>query len=75
MECYAFTLRVEGLDTDRYEDALYESGCDDAVVAVLDGGLFLDFALEAPNFETAVRSAAVKAGGRVVGIIRLQTFH
>lgn len=73
MECYAFTLRVEGLDTEQYEDVLYESGCDDAVVAVVDGALFLDFAREAPNFETAVHSATDnvrRAGGRVVGVER-----
>jgi hypothetical protein len=66
-------LRVAGIDTasDRYEDALYEAGCDDALVAVVNGSLLIDFDREAPNFDAAVTSATrnvEKAGGRVIGV-------
>jgi len=42
---YAFTLEVSGIDTDQenYEDALYEGGCDDALTAVVNGTMYLDF--------------------------------
>jgi hypothetical protein len=70
---YSFTVRVSGLssDPDQYEDALYKAGCDDALVAVIDGAIFLDFDREAPSFEEAVRAATLnieKAGGRVAEV-------
>lgn len=73
MEWYSFTLRVEGIDiaNERYEDALFESGCDDALVSVVDGAMFIDFTREAPNFDSAVASAkscVESAGGRVVDV-------
>lgn len=76
MEHYAFTLQVAGIDPmkDRYEDALFEAGCDDALVAVVDGALFLDFDREAPSFDSAVSSAASNieaAGGKVVKVERI----
>lgn len=75
MDTYSFTLRVEGIDTskERYEDALYEAGCKDALVVVVDGTMYLDFDREAPSYEEAVVSAKMnveRAGGRVVGAIR-----
>jgi hypothetical protein len=70
---YSFSVRVSGLSTDpdQYEDALYEAGCKDALVAVVDDSLFVDFDREAPSFEEAVRSATLnieKAGGRVAEV-------
>ena len=70
---YSFTVRVSGLssDPDQYEDALYEAGCNDALVAVIDNTIFVDFDREAPSFEEAVRSATFnieKAGGRVAEV-------
>ena len=46
---HAFTLEVAGIDIarDNYEDALYEAGCRDALIAVVDGKMFLDFDREA----------------------------
>ena len=71
---YAFTLEVSGIDTGRenYEDALYEAGCDDALIAVVNGTMYLDFHREASSFEDAVKSASrnVKlAGGKVVRVV------
>jgi hypothetical protein len=73
MTHFAFTVQVSGIKTDegRYEDALYEAGCADALVAVVDGEMFLDFDREAPSFESAVASAkrdVAEAGGQVVKV-------
>jgi hypothetical protein len=71
---YMFTLEVSRIDTARanYEDALYDAGCDDALIAVVDGTMFLDFHREGLSFEDAVKSAshAVElAGGKVIRIV------
>jgi hypothetical protein len=71
---YAFTLEVSGIDTgrDNYEDALFEAGCDDALIAVIDGTLFLDFHRAGSSFEDAVKSASrdvETAGGKVVRVL------
>jgi hypothetical protein len=73
---YSFTVRVSGLSTDpdHYEDALYEAGCDDALIAVIDDTIFVDFDREAPSFDEAVRSATLnieKAGGKVAEVKRI----
>jgi hypothetical protein len=70
---YSFTIRVAGLGTDpnQYEDALYEAGCDDALAAVIDDMLFVDFDREAPSYEEAVKSATLnieRAGGKVAEV-------
>ena len=71
---YSFTLKVSGIDATRddYQDALYEAGCGDALIAVIDGALFLDFDREAPSFEEAVKTAkhdVESAGGAVVQVL------
>jgi hypothetical protein len=71
---HMFTLEVEGIDTTRgsYEDALYDAGCRDALIAVIDGKVFLDFDREGPSFQQAVISAtdAVHAaGGKVMRVM------
>ncbi len=72
MSHFSFTVHVSGIDLDdRYEDALYEAGCDDALVSVVDGNLQLDFDREAPSFDAAVGSAVqsiLHAGGRIIGV-------
>jgi hypothetical protein len=66
---HAFTLQVSGIDTTgAYEEYLYQAGCDDALVAVVGGKLYLDFDREAASFDAAVQSArrdVERAGGRV----------
>jgi hypothetical protein len=76
MKCYSFKFQVAGINRSAktYEDALYEAGCDDALVIVLDGQVFLDFDREAPSYEAAVRSAksdVEKVGGHVIEVERL----
>lgn len=74
MAQYSCKLRISGfnIEEDHYEDALYEAGCDDALVAVIDGTIFLDFDREASSYENAVKSAirdVEHAGGRVLKIV------
>jgi hypothetical protein len=76
MKCYSFKLQVAGINTsaETYEDALYEAGCDDALVIVVDGQVFLDFDRDAPSYEAAVTSAksdVEKVGGHVIEVERL----
>ncbi|MGH7054947.1 MAG: hypothetical protein ACREFA_14185 [Stellaceae bacterium] len=76
MKRYSFTLEVAGIGTedDRYEDALYEAGCDDALISVVDGKLRVDFDREAASYDDAVQSGAAdvaRAGGKVVKALPL----
>ena len=70
---YAFTLEVSGIDTGRenYEDALYEAGCDDALIAVINGTMFLDFHRDGLSFEDAVKSASRDVGNVSLHFSRL----
>lgn len=75
MTVYSFTLRVAGINTanEYYEDALYNAGCTDALIAVIDGEVFLDFDRQAPSYDLALRSAreaVQKAGGHVIEVDR-----
>jgi len=71
LETFTFQLAVSGLDlsTPAYADRLYEAGCQDAVVFIQDGQLFLEFDRQAPSYEAALTSATAdiaKAGGTVL---------
>ena len=59
VSAFAFTLIVEGADPQSAEvaDALFEAGCDDALVGHSEGVQFLDFDREANSIEEAVLSA------------------
>jgi hypothetical protein len=70
---HSFTVQVTGLDLkqDDYEDALHRAGCDDALIAVVDDVVYLDFDRAAGSFDEAVESAkrdVERAGGRVVSV-------
>lgn len=75
MPSYAFTLQIGGLDISRgcYEDLLYQAGCDDALVAVVDGDVMVDFIRDAGSFQAAVGTAGrdiERAGAHVVRVLR-----
>ena len=56
MEIQEFTLVLEapkGMNTN-LEDALFEAGCDDALLSYRGGIAYLDFDREAENLETAI---------------------
>ena len=59
MSTYQFVLIVEGpdLQSEATFSALFESGCDDALVGRTDGVQYLDFDREAPSPEVAILSA------------------
>jgi predicted DNA-binding transcriptional regulator AlpA len=62
MQEYEFTLKFKlpdpGTDADMYVDALYESGCDDAIIGVgLRGLIGLDFIRQALSAYEAIFSA------------------
>ena len=71
---HMFTLQVSGIDTATdYEDQLYRAGCSDALPAVVNGALYLDFDRDAPSFEEAVKSArhdVESAGGKVIRVMQ-----
>ena len=59
MPIHHFTLIVDGpdLQDDAFIDALFEAGCDDAMVGRTGGIQYLDFDREAATRAEAVRSA------------------
>ena len=59
MAVWEFTLIVDGRDVAQQEvaDALWEAGCDDALVGQTNGVPYLDFDREAATLEEAVTSA------------------
>lgn len=76
MALHSFTLHISGIDTanPRYDDALYNEGCSDALIAIIDGALALDFDREAQSYDLAVQSASravERAGGRVTRVDRI----
>lgn len=62
MQRFTFTLTVEGRDLQAGEvvDALFDAGCDDALVGSSEGVQFLDFDRKAGSIEEAVRSAVAE---------------
>jgi hypothetical protein len=73
MDRFSFTLEVVGIDPGRddYESVLFEAGCDDALIAVVNNKLVLDFDREAESYDSAVSSAkqnVAAAGGKVVAV-------
>lgn len=56
---FQFTLILDGVDenTTGLEDALFEAGCDDALINFKNGTVYLDFDREGNNFESVIISA------------------
>ena len=59
MANHDFTLIIEGRDIhdDEVFDALYEAGCDDALLRSKDGTQYMDFTREAATLDEAISSA------------------
>ena len=66
-QAFEFTLVLSGVRelTREVLDALYEAGCDDALIGMRDGVAYADFCREADSFPRAVASAtrSVEAAG------------
>jgi hypothetical protein len=69
MHSYTFTLILAGIQevTDEVEDALFEAGCDDALLGSRDGVVFLDFEREASSAREAVLSAIADVAKSGIG--------
>lgn len=72
---YHFTLVLDGVDenTPLLEDAIFEAGCDDALINYKNGTVYLDFDREDKDFESAIISAInqvenAKIGATVVSV-------
>lgn len=74
-EIYEFTLVLDGVDDNTHglEDALFEAGCDDALINFRNGTVYLDFDREESSLEAAVLSAirAVEGCGLGAKVIRI----
>lgn len=59
MSTFTFRVVVEGVDVRSHEvvDALFNAGCDDALIGSCEGIQYLDFDREAASLDNAVRSA------------------
>lgn len=68
---YSFSLVLQGASelTPEIADALYEAGCDDALVGSRDGVLFAEFDREAPSSAKAIISAIRQVESAGVGLI------
>ncbi|KQN48961.1 MULTISPECIES: helix-turn-helix transcriptional regulator [unclassified Rahnella] len=59
MPLYNFTLTLSGVtsDTENLEDALFASGCDDALIAFYGTSVYLEFDRDSASFASAVMTA------------------
>lgn len=72
---YQFTLILDGVDdkTLGLEDALFEAGCDDALINYKNGTVYLDFDREGDDLEEVILSAiknteASNIGAKIVSV-------
>lgn len=72
---YQFTLILDCVDetTPGLEDALFEAGCDDALINYKNGTVFLDFDREGENLENTIISAikdieSANIGARIISV-------
>jgi predicted DNA-binding transcriptional regulator AlpA len=73
-QSHAFSLILAGVSesTNEMADALYEAGCDDALLGSRDGVVFLDFDREAPSFREAMLRAIADVGRAGYGVARVE---
>ena len=73
---YSFTLVYSGPDdlTDAMADALFEAGCDDALLGMQGGLVTLDFDREADSYSEALTPAidAVSRSGQPLKLVRVE---
>lgn len=67
---YTFDLIFSGPDelTEELEIAIFEAGCDDAVLGIRNGEVLLGFHREAPSFRIALTSAIADVERAGVGL-------
>lgn len=71
---HTFTLVLSGVSelSEEMETALFEAGCDDALLASRDGVIYLDFDREAPSFREAVLSAIADVARAAFTVARVE---
>jgi len=71
MDRHSFSIEITGgiLRHPEFEDILYEAGCSDALIAIVDGRMMVDFDRYASSYENAVASALsdLRKAGATVG--------
>lgn len=74
MSYHEFTIVATGpsVNTDEWEEAFYEAGCDDATVSLQRGAFILSFDREAETFEEAVRSGCKDVERAGASILRIE---
>jgi hypothetical protein len=65
MDQYSFTVEIDGAITQnpQFEDIVYEAGCNDGLIAVIDGKTLIDFDRSAASYTNAVESAVAALQG------------
>lgn len=71
MALYNFTLTLSGItyETEGLEDALYESGCDDALICAYGNSVYVEFDREADSLDEAISSAVENIESARIGAI------
>ncbi|HHL2560842.1 TPA: DNA-binding protein [Yersinia enterocolitica] len=71
MALYNFTLTLSGVtyETEGLEDALYESGCDDALICAYGNSVYVEFDREADSLDEAISSAVENIESAGIGAI------
>lgn len=75
-DAFLFTLVLSGASelTAEIADALYDAGCDDALIGSRDGVVFADFAREASSLREAILSAVrdIEKAGIGLTVVRIE---
>ena len=80
-EAHEFSLIYTGIEdlSDELTDALFEAGCDDALIGMSNGLFFADFSRSAPTFRDAdaLISAIedVERSGQPLRLVRVEPFR
>ncbi|MCW2254778.1 putative DNA-binding transcriptional regulator AlpA [Providencia alcalifaciens] len=71
MSLFNFTLTLSGVnsETTQLEDALYESGCSDALICFYGKSVYLEFDREANSLDVAIESAVNDVESAGIGAI------
>lgn len=71
MALYNFTLTLSGVtyETEGLEDALYESGCDDALICAYGNSVYIEFDRQADSLDEAISSAVENIESAGIGAI------
>ncbi|HEJ7033281.1 TPA: DNA-binding protein [Serratia marcescens] len=71
MALYNFTLTLSGVtyETEGLEDALYESGCGDALICAYGNSVYVEFDREADSLDEAISSAVENIESAGIGAI------